>query len=81
MSTRSVAKRKLPKEKISLFSQPAPLVVLSESQLKAQVPYDAWVEFKDKGIVTEKQRQKILKDLKENFNPDALLRRKETRQT
>lgn len=62
-----------------VFAQPAPFVVLSESQLKDQVPYDAWVKFKDKGIINEEQRQRILKELEENCNPDALSRRKTKR--
>lgn len=60
-------------------SQPKPLVVLQESELNNQDFYDAWVEFKDKGIRTKKQRQKILKELEENFNSRALERRKAKR--
>ena len=60
-------------------SQPAPLKVLPESALKDKVLYDAWVEFKDKGNLTEKERQEILKNLEKNFNPRALLRRKKKR--
>ncbi len=60
-------------------SQPRPLVVLLESELNNQAFYDAWVEFKDKGIRTRRQRQKIMKDLEENFNSRALERRRTKR--
>ncbi|MCJ7581914.1 MAG: S8 family serine peptidase [Candidatus Aminicenantes bacterium] len=60
-------------------SQPRPLVVLQESELNNQDFYEAWVEFKDKGIRTKKQQQKILRDLEENFNLRALVRRKAKR--
>lgn len=63
---------------ITAYSQ-APLVVLSESQLKEQVLYDAWVAFKDKGSLSEKQRREMLKNLEKNFNPKALERRKKKR--
>ena len=46
-------------------SQQRPLVVLQESELNNQSFYDAWVEFKDKGVRTRKKRQKILKELEE----------------
>jgi len=57
-------------------SQPRPLVVLQETELNNQDFYEAWVEFKDKGIRTKKQRNKRLKELEESFNPKALERRK-----
>jgi len=61
------------------LSQPKPLVVLSEAELNDQSLYDAWVEFKDKGIRNRKQRQQILRNLEENFDPRALARRKTKR--
>lgn len=61
-----------------VFSQ-APLVVIKESELKDNVLYDAWVAFKDKGILDEEQRQKTLEELKKSFNPRALKRRKKKR--
>ena len=64
---------------VPVQSQPAPLVVLSESSLKDGVLYDAWVEFKGKDIQTETQRLKVLKNLEKNFNPRALARRKKKR--
>jgi len=60
-------------------SQPKPLVVLQESELNNQSFYEAWVEFKDKGIHTRRQRKKILNDLEENFNSKTLERRKAKR--
>ena len=60
-------------------TQPKPLVVLQESELNNQSFYDAWVEFKDKGIRNRRQRQKMLNELKENFNPRALERRRAKR--
>ncbi len=60
-------------------SQPRPLVVLQESELNNQAFYDAWVEFKEKGIRSKRHRRKILKDLEENFNSRALERRKTKR--
>lgn len=41
--------------------------------------YDAWVEFKDKGIRTEKERDKMYAFLEKNFNTRALERRKTKR--
>lgn len=64
---------------VALWSQPAPLAVLSESSLKDGELYDAWVEFIDKDIHTEKQRLEILKNLEKDFNPRALARRKKKR--
>lgn len=64
---------------IPALCQPPTIVVLSESQLKDEVLYDAWVEFKDKGILSGKQRQKILRNLEKSFNPRALARRKTKR--
>ena len=61
------------------FGQPKPLVVLSEAELENQSLYDAWVEFKDKGITNRRQRQQTLKNLEENFDPRALARRKTKR--
>ncbi|MFC2168383.1 S8 family serine peptidase [Acidobacteriota bacterium] len=60
-------------------SQQRPLVVLQESELNNQSFYDAWVEFKDKGIRTKRQRKKIMNELEESFNSRALERRKEKR--
>jgi len=60
-------------------SQPRPLVVLQESELNNQAFYDAWVEFKDKGIRTRRKRQKILNELEANFNSKALERRRAKR--
>jgi len=65
--------------KVPTYSQPRPLVVLTESDLNDQVMYDAWIEFKDKDIRSEKQRLKILKDLEESFDTRALFRRKKKR--
>ncbi|MCK4763405.1 MAG: S8 family serine peptidase [Candidatus Aminicenantes bacterium] len=64
---------------VTARSQPKPLVKLSESALKENVLYDAWVEFKDKGALNKKQRQIILENLEKNFNPRALKRRKKKR--
>ncbi len=59
-----------------MMAQPAPLVVLLESQLKQGILYDAWVEFSDKGITSAAQRQDLIKKLEERFNARALARRK-----
>lgn len=64
---------------VTARSQPAPLVVLSESSLKDGVLYDTWVEFIDKDIHTEKRRLEIIKNLEKNFNSRALSRRKKKR--
>lgn len=61
------------------YSQPAPLIVLAESDLKDHIPYDAWVEFKDKGALDEKQRQAILAELERNSDPRTVQRRKAKR--
>jgi len=60
-------------------SQPRPLVVLQEADLNNQSFYDAWVEFKDKGINTKRKRQKALNELEANFNSRALERRRAKR--
>jgi hypothetical protein len=59
-------------------SQPAPFVILSESELNDHSLYDAWIEFMDKDIHTKKQRRRILENLKKNFNSKALERRKKS---
>ncbi len=41
--------------------------------------YDAWVEFRDKGIETDEQRKAMITLLEKNFNPKALSRRKAKR--
>lgn len=61
-----------------VFSQ-APLIVIKESELKDNVQYDAWVAFKDKGVLNEEQRKIILTELEKSFNPRALKRRKTKR--
>ena len=60
--------------------QPAPFaksVSLAEAQ--DGVSYDAWIEFKDKDIRSQKQRKKILKELEKNYHPRALKRRRNKR--
>jgi len=61
------------------YSQPKPLVVLTESDLNNQSLYDVWVEFTDKNVLSKTLRKKILATLEENFNPRALARRKKKR--
>jgi serine protease AprX len=60
-------------------AQPKPLVVLSRADLKAGVLYDAWVEFKDKGNPSPRERRAIWAALEKEFHPRALARRKANR--
>jgi subtilisin family serine protease len=57
----------------------APLVVVSESELRDGKLYDAWVEFLDKDVWSQQHRTRILNDLEKNFNSRALERRKKRR--
>jgi len=41
--------------------------------------YDAWIEFRDKGIETAEQRVAMIAFLERNFDPKALARRKTKR--
>lgn len=69
----------LPAFELPALGQPKPLVVLTEAKLENRSLYDAWVEFKDKGIRNRRQRQQILRNLEESFDPRALARRKAKR--
>ncbi|UCG27515.1 MAG: S8 family serine peptidase [Bacteroidales bacterium] len=51
-----------------------PVIAIPEIQY-----YDAWVEFRDKGVRSEKQRKRIISDLEKRYNPRALKRREAKR--
>lgn len=60
--------------------QPAPFAQkISLAEAKDGAPYDAWIEFKDKDIRSERQGKEILKELEKNYNPRALKRRRKKR--
>jgi len=51
----------------------------SETRFQDSQQYDAWVEFRDKGIETDGQRAEMIAFLEKNYNPRALARRKTKR--
>ncbi len=53
----------------------------SDSETRSQDDrlYDAWIEFMDKGIITDEQREETIVILERNFNPKALIRRRTKR--
>jgi serine protease AprX len=57
-------------------AQPKPLVKLSRAELKNAVLYDAWIEFKDKGNLSARERGRIFAELEKTLDPKALARRK-----
>ncbi len=50
-----------------------------ENDLKDTQVFDAWVEFRNKGIETDEQRTEMIAFLERNYNPKALARRKTKR--
>ena len=48
-------------------AQPKPLVVVKRVELKDGVLYDAWVEFKDKGNPSQREKRRILGGDREGF--------------
>ena len=60
-------------------AQPKPLVVVNQAELKAGLLYDAWVEFKDKGDLSARQKRRAWAELEKEFDPRALARRKANR--
>jgi len=60
-------------------AQSRQLVVVTQAELKDGVPYDAWVEFKDKGNPSAREKRRIYAALEKEFDPRALARRKANR--
>ena len=60
-------------------AQSIPLIILSETELNDGIQYDAWVEFTDKNIRTERQRAELLEKLEKEYDPRAIARRKKRR--